>query len=150
MSLLRVSHRQQLRQADCLAACAAMVLEYLQVPSTYQDLLKRLRIESYGAPFSNLRQLESLGVKVLIQRGTIESLREHLERGLPPIAFVNTEQLGYWKESTSHAVVVLGIEDNQIYLDDPAFTEAPQVISLDEFMLAWIDLDQFYALIELR
>jgi hypothetical protein len=28
MNLLPISHRQQIQQADCLAACAAMVLDY--------------------------------------------------------------------------------------------------------------------------
>ena len=31
MSSLAVSHRRQLQQADCLAACAAMILDYLQL-----------------------------------------------------------------------------------------------------------------------
>jgi len=35
-----------------------MVLDYLQVPARYEDLLKRLRIDSAGAPFRNLRLLE--------------------------------------------------------------------------------------------
>jgi hypothetical protein len=38
MSLLAVSHWKQRRQADCLVACAAMVLEYLQVPVSYDRL----------------------------------------------------------------------------------------------------------------
>jgi ABC-type bacteriocin/lantibiotic exporter with double-glycine peptidase domain len=147
MSLLPVLHRRQQRQADCLAACAAMILDYFQVPIDYRDLVKRRRIESYGAPFTNLRYLESSSIQVQIQGGTIDSVREYLERGIPPIAFVNTEQLGYWNESTSHAVVVVGIEDNQIYVDDPAFADAPMAIPTDEFILGWIDLDQFFAVI---
>ncbi len=127
-----------------------MVLDYLQVPARYEDLLKRLRIDSAGAPFRNLRLLESLGVRVLVEQGELNTLHTHLERGLPPIAFVATQQLSYWNEATGHAVVVVGFDQNQIYLNDPNFPDAPKVISAAEFELAWIDVDQFYALIQLE
>ena len=150
MPLLPISHRQQQRPADCLAACAAMVLDHLHVSVDYESLIKTLRISPEGASFRNLRHLESLGLSVLIERGEIETLRLHLERGLPPIAFVATGQLSYWDEATGHAVVVAGLEGETIYLNDPAFANAPKAVPVDEFELAWIDLDQFYALIELR
>jgi ABC-type bacteriocin/lantibiotic exporter with double-glycine peptidase domain len=79
MTLLPVSHRQQRQQAECLAACAAMVLDYLQVPASYEQLVKLLRIGPAGAPFRNLRYLESLvGLSVLIRRG-----HKHLTDGDP-------------------------------------------------------------------
>jgi ABC-type bacteriocin/lantibiotic exporter with double-glycine peptidase domain len=90
MTLLLVSHYQQRQQAECLAACAAMVLDYVQVPVSYERLLRLLRIGPAGAPFRNLRYLEALGLSVLIERGEIATLQSHLERGLPPLAFVDT------------------------------------------------------------
>ncbi|MBI4670219.1 MAG: hypothetical protein HY741_00945 [Chloroflexi bacterium] len=90
----------------------------------------------------------ALGVKVLVAKGDLETLCSCLARELPPIAFVNTGQLSYWNEATGHAVVIVGIENNQVLVNDPAFPEAPQEISIDEFMLAWMDMDQFYGLIE--
>lgn len=150
MPLLPVSHYQQRRESECLAACAAMVLGYLEVPVDYQALLKLLRIGPEGAAFRNLSYLQSLGVSVLIEHGEIEALRQHLERGLPPIAFVATAQLSYWDEATGHALVVVGLEDDQIYLNDPNFPDAPKIISVGEFELAWIDRDQFYALVQLE
>ncbi len=39
MTLLPVSHRRQQQQADCLTACAAMVLDYQQRPIPYDRLL---------------------------------------------------------------------------------------------------------------
>jgi len=147
MILLPVSHYQQRRQAECLAACAVMVLNYLQVPVRYERLLKLLRIGPAGAPFRNLRYLESLGLSVVVEQGAIATLQSHLRRGLPPLAFVHTGQLSYWKESTGHAVVVVGIKANLVCLNDPAFVEAPKEIAIDEFELAWLDLDQFCATI---
>ena len=66
MPWLPISHRQQRQQADCLAACTAMLLDYWQRPVPYDSLLRVLQIGSAGAPFRNLQYLESLGVSVLI------------------------------------------------------------------------------------
>ncbi|MCL4304065.1 MAG: C39 family peptidase [Anaerolineae bacterium] len=148
MTLLPVSLYPQRQQTECLAACAAMVLAYLQVRASYKRLIKLLRIGPAGAPFRNLRYLESLGLSVSIERGEIETLRERVEHGFPPIVFVNTKELPYWRETTGHAMVVVGFDEDLIYLNDPAFADAPQIIPVSEFDLAWLELDQFYVIIE--
>ena len=145
MILLPVSHRRQNQQADCLAACAAMVVDYLQVAITYPRLLRLLRVDVIGTPFRNLRHLESLGLTVRIAEGSLLVLREHLERGLPVIVAVDTAQLPYWQEATDHAIVVVGMDDQQVYVNDPDIATAPQVISLAEFELAWLEKDYLYA-----
>jgi len=150
MSLLPVPHVQQKRLGECLAACAAMVLEFLAQPTDYDALIKLLDIKPHGAWIQNLRRLEKLGVKVVIERGEVGTLRASVEDGLPPIAFVNTAELSYWIDATVHAVVVVGIDDEAIYLNDQAFADAPKCVPVDEFLLAWIDADQFYALIKLQ
>lgn len=148
MSLLPVSHKEQSQQSDCLAACAAMVLDHIGVPVSYDELLELLQIGEYGALYGNLRHLEELGAKVLIARGEIDTLRSCIERDLPAIAFVDTAELSYWNAASYHAVVVIGIEGDQIFVNDPAFADVPKKIAVDEFMLAWIGMEQFYALIE--
>ncbi len=150
MPLLPILHRQQRRQAECLAACAAMVLDYLQVSASYEMLVKRLQIGYAGAPFRNLRYLEALGVSVLIEQGQIETLRLCLAKQLPPIVFVATQMLSYWDQATQHAVVVVGIDDNSVYLNDPNFADAPKAVPLAEFDLAWLEMDEFYALIQTK
>jgi hypothetical protein len=39
---------------------------------------------------------------------------------------------------------------NSIYLNEPNFSDAPKVVSLAEFDLAWFEMEEFYALIELK
>lgn len=127
-----------------------MILDYLHVPVKYPQLLSLLRIQAFGTSFSSLHNLETLGLSVRIAEGDIERLREHLESGLPSVVFVDTGQLiSYWNEQTNHAVVVVGMEENQIYLNDPEFKSAPQSISIDEFLLAWQEKDCLYAVIGL-
>lgn len=141
----------QRQPGECLAACAAMALNFLNVTYDYDDLVEQLKIiPRLGGAFSNLRFLQSYGIKVVVEHGELQTLRQALDRALPPIVLVDTAQLPYWDEATAHAVVVVGFEDDKILLNDPAFHDAPKSILASEFELAWIDLDQFYALIQLE
>jgi len=150
MSWLPVSHRTQRQPADCLAACAAMLLDFLGVSVRYGRLLRLLDTRSHGTVFSYIRRLETLGVSVQVAEGDIEALRTHLANGLPIIAFVDTAQLtSYWTVTTQHAVVVIGIDATHVYLNDPMFPQAPQTIIIDEFALAWLEQEYLYALIQL-
>ena len=147
MSLLPISHRTQRRQADCLAACAAMVLDYLGLTVAYERLTNLLRIGPGGAPFRNLRFLAQLGVEITIRQGTVDSLTASIRSGQPPLVFVDTSELPYWTKRTNHALVVAGIEPTTLYVHDPAFTDAPLPMPVGEFELAWLALDEWYATI---
>jgi ABC-type bacteriocin/lantibiotic exporter with double-glycine peptidase domain len=83
MKLLPVSPLRQQQQADCLAACASMVLAYLGVPIPYSQLLRLLRVDKIGTPFRNLRYLESFQLSVTIATGNMATLREQLRQGHP-------------------------------------------------------------------
>ena len=149
MILLPVSHYRQKQQADCLAACAAMVLDYLHVPITYSQLVRLLGVDAIGAPFRNLKYLESLDLFLSIVEGDMSTLQRHLEQGLPVIVAVDTAELSYWDEATNHAVVVVGMDEQQVYLNDPDTAHAPQVVSLAEFELAWLQMDYLCTIIGL-
>lgn len=149
MPSLAVSHHRQRQQADCLAACAAMVLDYLRVPIGYDHLVRLMGIRYFGAAFSNLRNLEALGVSVAITRGDVSDLKSHLESDSPVIVALNTVALPYWKEDAAHAVVVIGIEHDRVFLNDPAFERAPQVVPLDAFLIGWIEQDFRCAILSL-
>lgn len=150
MTLLPVLHQKQRRQADCLGACAAMVLHYLQVPIQYERLLRLLKTQAAGTVFGNLRYLETLGLSVQIGYGDIETLHSHLEIGLPCIIAVQTGMWSYWTEDTSHAVVVIGIEDDRIYFHDPDLDSGPKLLAVTEFEMAWIEQKYLYAVVGLE
>ena len=150
MTLLSVSHLKQRQSADCLAACAVMALHYLALPTQYDRLTRLLGITRYGAVFSNLQRLESLGVSVLIEPGELETLRRHLDTGLPPLVPVETRWLGYWKVDTYHVVVVVGIEDETVYVNDPYFDTAPIAVSINEFIPAWVERKSLYGVMGLQ
>lgn len=127
-----------------------MVLNYLGKPTGEDRLMSLLRVQpDLGAAASNIKRLVALGVAVTYTSGTLDDLNHQLEQGLPCVAFVDTLHLGYWSEATRHAVVVVGIDDESIYLNDPFFAEAPQSVSHLEFELAWDEFDNAYAVIQL-
>ena len=150
MTLLNVLHWKQRQPADCLAACSAMVLQYLQVPFQYETLVELLETKFYGTPFSKIRKLETMGLHVSVgDWGGIQTLAQHLATGLPILANVNTKELPYWNREASHVVLIIGLEADTIVVHDPAFDEMPKYIALQEFLLAWDEQYQQYSVIGL-
>jgi ABC-type bacteriocin/lantibiotic exporter with double-glycine peptidase domain len=146
--LLPVTHHPQRQPADCVAACAAMVLGYLGLPQDYDQLNQLLGVDPLvGTPFSSLRRLTTLGLQVDIVSGTLAGLAEHLVLGRAPIVLLTTGDLPYWPEDTPHAVVVVGTDEAEVYVNDPAFEQAPQRASRGDFELAWLTRDQLMAVI---
>lgn len=148
--LLPVPHVQQRESADCLAACATMVLTHVGIEIPYHQLLKVLRIGTYGTPGRNLLHLADLGVQVTYGPSSFAELTERLRDGHPSIALVRTSELPYWTYATNHAVVIVGFDDESVYVNDPHFGEAPQQVSIGDFMLAWLEFDYRAAVIELQ
>jgi len=145
--LLPVSHQKQRRRADCLAACAAMVLGYIGRSCPYNRLLSLLDVKPIGVPASNILRLARLGVSVIHKAGSLDELELQIAQGRPCIVFLDTGELPYWSAATFHAVVVVGMDDEYVYVNDPAFDQAPQPITWGDFDLAWIEQGCYYAII---
>jgi len=141
-----VSLRRQTQPADCLAACAAMILDFLGQPLLYKKLLVLLNIGPYGTPRRNILRLTTVGLSVDYGEATPDILAAYLESGRPVIAFVDTGELPYWSESTNHAVVVVGLDDETVLVHDPAF-DSPQAVPREDFELAWLECDNVCVLI---
>jgi ABC-type bacteriocin/lantibiotic exporter with double-glycine peptidase domain len=125
-----------------------MVLIYMGRSVAYKRLLKLLRIKSgLGTLASNVRRLEALNLQVIHQQGTFEKLHEHLQQDHPSIAFIYTGELSYWPEGVNHAVVVVGLDDRNIHVNDPAFPTGPLKVDRGEFDLAWLEWDESYAVL---
>lgn len=104
--------------------------------------------------FSKLVTLESeLGLIVEVAQGSdaLAVISHYLDEGLPIIAYVNTGELtSYWNVTTFHAVVVVGIDEDRVYVNDPYFDDAPKAIQQAEFILAWLEQDFWYGVIRLE
>ncbi len=144
--ILPVPHIQQRYRGDCLAVCAAMLLIYHGYSFDNTQLLKLLQVnEHLGTPARNILNLKKWGVTVIYKQGTLAEIHHHLQANQPCIVFVNTGELPYWDEVTSHAIVIIGIDKGFVYLNDPAFAESPLKIPIDDLSLAWLEWDEFYA-----
>lgn len=98
---------------------------------------------------SRIVNLESNRLHVIFRRdGALGDLQNWLNTQTPVIAAVQASQLHYWKQQTfQHAVVVVGIENTTVHLLDPGIEQAPTAVEVDEFFLAWYELENRYAVI---
>ena len=146
---LDVPQFPQRSASDCLAACAAMVLAYHGKPVSYGRLLRLLKIGPIGAPRRNILNLSRLrGISAIYREATLPILVQYLETGLPVIAFVDTGELGYWSSTTNHAVVLVGIDGDDVLVNDPALAEVQPVhVPVGEFDLAWFNADNACAIV---
>lgn len=147
--MLAVPHLQQSKNGECLATCTAMILTYSNHPCLLGQLLKILRIQpEMGAPFSNIVNLEQLGLLVGYQQeGALETLYRLLTHGWPCLIAVDTGELPYWQSSTGHVVVLVGMDGEHVYLNDPALDEAAIQVPIGDFYLAWYEQLLSYAVI---
>lgn len=130
-----------------------MVLQYFQIPISYPRLLAILETDQAGSYFSKLRNLEpELGLTIELAQGNdnLDFFYDYLNQALPIIAYVNTGELrSYWNVETFHAVVVVGLDDEVVYVNDPYFDDAPKEVERDEFILAWLEQDFWYVVVRL-
>ncbi|MFN8495649.1 MAG: cysteine peptidase family C39 domain-containing protein [Caldilineaceae bacterium] len=147
-----IRHRRQ-HQADCLAACAAMVVDYLGVSIDEPRLRRLLGTTADGTPFPNITRLQTIGLSVTYgKNGDVARFDHYLDLGLPIIIGAKTLTWPHWAgEVTRHAVVVVGIDHDHglIYIDDPFFADAPLALELLRFETGWEELDRQYAVIGL-
>ena len=145
--LLPVKNHPQHSTGDCLAACAAMALEYAGVSIAYNRLLRLLDVQSYGTPGSRLNRLTTLDIQVRYAHGAIDLLFEVLTAKHPCIVLLRTDCLPYWTYTTDHAVLVIGFDEQTFYVNDPAFEQAPHQVLHSNLELAWMEFDYRYAMI---
>lgn len=151
--ILPVPHKQQEDQADCLAACAAMIFAYHQIRMPYRRIRKQLKVRQYGTPFFNLARLDR-HFDVHIARGNVGIIMPTLLAHTPLIVSVLMGELPHYANDNDsrHAVVIVGMnrETNKVYLNDPALPQGGLAVSLGDFDLAWLAQRERYALLTPR
>jgi hypothetical protein len=96
--ILSVPHFRQRKDGECLAACAMMVLGYKKrLLPRYEQVVRLLKISDIGPLHSNLRNLETLNLSVVVEAGgTLAQLLSWLRQNHPCIVAVDTSELPYW------------------------------------------------------
>ncbi|HFQ93711.1 MAG TPA: hypothetical protein ENK32_06860, partial [Anaerolineae bacterium] len=80
---------------------------------------------------------------------SLDALEKHLANGEPVITAVFTGELPYTDEATNHAVVVVGLDEHYVYINDPAIIQAPVPVPKGDFDLARLERNEWYAVIKL-
>lgn len=127
-----------------------MALAYLGILRSQEELARTLDIfEDFGVPASHLLRLRSRHIRIEFEtEGNVGDLYSWLTRQIPVIAFINTSSLTYWQgQVTQHAVLLVGMDKQTIYLLDPAKTQKVVKVSIDEFLLAWDEMEFAFAVI---
>ena len=149
MFWLNVPHLQQDNPGWCLPACVAMVSAYLEQPLLQEDVARWLNTRGVGTPASYVQRLNQRGFEVFYGTGSLASLENWIDQQLPCILFVRTGDLRpYWKVDTPHAIVVAGLDANNMAVFDPGIVTAPTLVSVGNVMLAWSHFDYTYAVLQ--
>ena len=144
---LSLPHKPQKGDGYCLPACIQMVLAYLGISRSQEAIGKALGLNPpFGTRHSNIKKLASSTIKIIYEAGTLEDIRSWLNQGAPIIVFVQAGELSHWLgHYFQHAVVVVGIEGQTVYIMDPALSTGPTAIEQEVFILAWSGMDYYYA-----
>ena len=124
-----------------------MVLAFQGIARGEEELCSVLDTQPAGTPVLNLLLLNQhlVGCHVEVDSASFDDLAQWLQEDSPPIVFVSTGPLSYWQTECLHASVVVEIEEQQVFVHDPAFATAPLTIPRDEFLAAWGELSHLAA-----
>ena len=149
-NILPVPHFQQSDEGYCLPACARMVLAYLGIQLTEAEISQVLGTQVWGTPSPAIRLLASLSLNVVYQAWSSAELDANIKANQPMIIFVRTGFMDYYQEDFAHAVVVVGLEqDQQFWVQDPQQPTGPNSLSWNGLLAAWSEFDYFGAVLHL-
>ncbi len=141
--LLPAPHFEQSRDGACLPACVRMVLAFYGDLRRESDIATQLGTKPYGTPISAVSRITQDRRYVATTVSLTDMLlKSHLDRGNPIIARVWTAMLSGWTVTTSHVLVVIGYDDEGVFVNDPAFAQHPRFVAWDAFLASWAEFDE--------
>jgi hypothetical protein len=130
-----------------------MVLDFFGQTRPQAEIARMLGLRTgFGVPAFNIVKLRIRAIEPqYVVGGTLERLQSWLQQGIPVIAFVQAGELPQWLGRRSqHAVLLVGADRQDVHLHDPAMTYGPITVPIDDFLLAWQEMDNRYAVLVKR
>jgi hypothetical protein len=127
-----------------------MVLQMLGDTRSQEEIARTLKLRSgYGVPASNIAFLRTNTIGTFYQfNGTLDDIENWLQRGVPVIALVQAGELPHWRGvRAQHAVLIVGTSDVVVLMHDPALIGGPIAVPVGDFLLAWQEMDERYAVL---
>ena len=120
-----------------------MILAFYGKELAESDLRDILRTKWSGTSPANAVYLSELGYFPTFLHSSFNELKRFLDQSTPVIVFLWTNCLSYWSASYMHSVVVIGMSEDIVVVNDPYFKDHPQQIPIAEFQRAWAAADNF-------
>ncbi|MDD1723749.1 MAG: C39 family peptidase [Methanospirillum sp.] len=157
--LLTVPDVRQGTEYTCGASALQAVLNYWGIDMREDELVELLNTtEESGTPPENIQSVAaSLGLTASVEENlTPEQLEESIDANIPVIIAAQAWNGEYADDGTwisvtpeswndtwedGHYMVVIGIDDRNVYLEDPAQLGTRGVIPIGEFLSRWHDYD---------
>ncbi|TEU16568.1 MAG: hypothetical protein E3J21_10330 [Anaerolineales bacterium] len=134
----KLPFRRQETPSSCAVACLRIILEHHGFVISEAELRKRCQTSELGTRVENLLSCaRAFGFEAEIENLTVERLKELLDEGVYPIAYINmfpTSHIPY-----THTVIVESYEGNRLLVVDPL--AEPREIRLSEFLESWAFYD---------
>jgi ABC-type bacteriocin/lantibiotic exporter with double-glycine peptidase domain len=140
--LLPAPRFEQSRDGACLPACTRMALAYWGDLRDEVEVSALLGTQSFGTPISRVTRLKEWGYNATIRNSSRADLESLLNDGIPVIARVWTVMLDYWPVETSHVVLVVGYDEHNAFINDPAYAGEGHSVTWDAFLAAWAEFDE--------
>jgi uncharacterized protein len=149
--LLPVPDTRQSTDYSCGASALQAVLMYYGEEYLETDLMKMLGTTHDGTnPRDIVRVARELDFKAeLREHCTFEDIEKSLKEKVPVLisgqAWRDGEDLKKpWKDvwESGHYMVIIGLDDKNVYIEDPSLLGSKGFIPRDEFMERWHDVDE--------
>lgn len=149
--MIQVPHFRQEKAKTCVPASVRMVLDYLGIKRTEDEVAKALGTTPLGTNVMNIELLpKELGLEVWTGDMSLGGLKDFIDKGIPVIVVVETPSLPYCdpNQRRRHTLVVVGYDDESVYVNDALLSDVPTPIPWHNFLTAWADLGNFAAVIQ--
>lgn len=105
-----------------------------------EDIVELLDTDFTGTVARHVHRVSRLGFVTAIYRATWDDLLRHLKAGLPCIVLVHTIHFPQQAPDRAgrHAVVVVGCDEEIVYLHDPMVESGPTRMPRSSFHAAWL------------
>jgi uncharacterized protein len=143
--LLQVPDIRQSTDYSCGVSCFQAVMRYWGSEDLREDqYIKLLNITREGAdPDDLVRGAEKMGFRAEIRENlTLNDLKKSIENGVPVIVACQAwkyENQSWEDEESGHYMVVIGLDNKNVYLEDPSMLGSRGYIPHKEFIRRWHD-----------
>lgn len=136
---LELPHKAQTADYTCLPACVRMVMACQGIELSEAEVASLLGTDEFGTAAPSVHAVSRHGFLSVLYRGTWADLARHLAVGIPCIALLYTIHLPYCAVNRAgrHAVVVVGFDEQSVWIHDPSLRAGPTEVPRASFEAAW-------------